>query len=426
MLHRALFPLLAATLSLSTVPLAVAGSSGDYQALSALRDAAGMPGFSWNGHLEKAASDHVRYLLGNPEASHDQSPGSPGFTGSGPSERALHVGYPSTLVSENIASGQTTMEDALDGLMAAIYHRIGFLDFEVNEAGIASEEIRGDALRNGRPLAPGARVFAFEMGNRTLSRLCADPPALNEGRFYRGACANPKIKLGASRYEQALAEPAMQAPEVVVWPPDGATDITPAFFDESPDPLPDREVSGYPISIHVNPYKVVQTRLLDFELHVTRGGHPVDAVRLLDAGSDPNGRMDTHTFALFPLDRLDWGREYEARARLNLDGRTKLLRWRFHTRPLPQPGAVLRHNGEAFAVQGGERFTLHVPPRVDAPRLGSLTMLFPQGTRVESGFFDPNTLQLTLHGDHGTRVRFESDNGHRFELHLRCGGTPSC
>ncbi|MGB0713019.1 MAG: CAP domain-containing protein [Gammaproteobacteria bacterium] len=424
--HRLHSTLLACCLALCTAPPASADGQGDYQALSRLRGAAGLPGFSWNGQLERAARDHVRYLLGNPEASHDQQAGTPGFTGEGPSERALHAGYPSTLVSENLARGQPTMEAALDSLMAAIYHRIGFLNFEVNEAGIASEPFRANALKNGRPLTPGAQVFAFELGNRTLSHLCSDPPPLDEGRFYRGACADPEIKLGAKRYEQALAGPAMQAPEVVIWPPDGATDISPAFFHERPDPLPDRDVSGYPVSIHVNPYKVVQARLLEIELRETDTGLPTRSTRLLDAASDPNGRMDTHTFALFPLDRLDWGREYEARARVNLDGRTEQILWRFRTRHLPRPGATLRHNGEAFPVRGGEQFTLYVPPRTNAPRVGSLTMLFPEGSEVKSGFFDPNTLQLTVHGDHGARIRFESDNGHRFELHLRCDAVPSC
>ncbi|MCB1734193.1 MAG: CAP domain-containing protein [Gammaproteobacteria bacterium] len=382
------------------------------QALNALRAQAGMDGFSTEGRLAAAALGHARYLLAQPGAGHVQRRGGTGFTGVEPLDRARAARYPAMLVSENVAQGNTDADRALAGLMAAIYHRFGFLDFDVDSVGI------GYAAYRNRESSAG---YVFLMGNSALARLCGGKNFEGNGQYVYSVC-DPDIRIEKRVYDGARGRFALKQPEVVVWPPADMQDVPPAFFDESPDPLPDHEVSGYPISVSINPYRVGTVRAHDFRLVDLDSGKAVSNLRRMDVSTDPNRKLDDHQFAWFPLQRLKWGGHYEASVTLNLDGRVESRRWRFQVRDVPRPFYTVRvgTDQQAFVTDADGWLTVFVPPggRRGVQRLTTLEYRYPEGASVESEFFDGNTLRIRLRGQPGTKVRFETDGGIHFDVVL--------
>ncbi len=426
-----------------------------YGILNHYRKLAGMPLFHHSELLTESAANHVHYLNANPVNStdyldyHHQLPGRIGFTGVKPSDRALHVGYPSRKVSENISTGSaTSYSGSISSLMSAIYHRFGFLDFTVDEIGIARDDT----------------IFVYDMGNRQLSRICTDKPEyfaarsylrcgdylLNrddeaylcrnlpddaivddsvnglkcangtviDGRFIRRFCESPpedallhgpgsyyflcddryKVKkdwldslcrhpgvaayrplryftlsacpeikirsewredlcakagtsnmdeasfypdichtgflISVSRWEESEWERLAVAPDYVVWP---ARDYpTPTrFTSEFPDPLPDLEVTGYPISVHFNPYTTEDIRMDSFSLHYldSHSGQwmTVNDFSRLDHEHDPNNLFTPRQFAWFPIQPLYPGTTYRVDASFTYNGKSENLEWTFVT-----------------------------------------------------------------------------------------------
>jgi putative periplasmic protein len=123
-------------------------SFGGLAYLNFLRANAGLPTLAHSSVLEKSARNHARYLLQNPEDGHDERHRSnPFFTGNRPAERAQRVGYFYDGVHENISTGfypypeevdtHLPVQQQIDGLMTAIYHRFSLLEQGIDEAGAA-------------------------------------------------------------------------------------------------------------------------------------------------------------------------------------------------------------------------------------------------------------------------------------------------
>lgn len=431
-------------------------SQDPYEMINENRYLAGLPEFYRSRPLERAAANHARYLVANPINStdyldyHREIPGRRLFTGINPSDRGRHVGYPSDKVSENISFGSPSQADAITSLMAAIYHRFGFLDYTVSEIGIARR----------------SKVFVYDMGNRQLAQICTDrpeyfaarsylrcgdylissddeeylcrhlpeearlndipkglkcgngtvidgeylrdfcdsPPAealiqgpgsyysLCDGRYrvrrdwldalcrdpgpaaYRprqyftlSSCPDTRIKsewrerlcsmVGTSDMDEALFYPDIchgrflvsvkrweesegdrlaTVTDYVVWPPEDYPTPT-SFSSEYPDPLPDLEISGYPVSIHFNPYTTEDVHVFRFSLQryddVSEQWLPVNKIRRLDQRSDPNHKFTSRQFAWFPLDPLSPRTTYRVEIGFSYNGEAETLRWAFETRP---------------------------------------------------------------------------------------------
>jgi hypothetical protein len=137
--------------------------------LNQLRQQAGMTALQHQAALSTAAQNHADYLANNtwlehkqtlPSAHHEE-PGDVYFTGAEVGQRVMHAGYAHEAVLENISQGPAEMQpqDAVDGLMSAIYHRFTFLDLAADEVGIGT--------RDG--------VHVFELGRSDLRDLCTAP-----------------------------------------------------------------------------------------------------------------------------------------------------------------------------------------------------------------------------------------------------------
>lgn len=245
------------------------------------------------------------------------------------------------------------------------------------------------------------------------------PEALygDSGR-YRRPCAGPD-DIRVEFLDAMDRRKQLELPDIVVWPPSGAGDVPPAFFVEEPDPLPDLDVAGFPISIQINPAFAGKVVLKRFALSRLAGDRRValDDVRVLDAANDPNGVLGTHEFALFPLQRLAWGTAYEAEAELILDGEPRQLAWRFTTQGADIPVKVAGQDSNRFLVRSGEPFLLVVPPRDGAPHtvLSSRTEHL-RGNRVKLEVVDPNTLKVVIDADRCDRIRIRFDDGPLVQL----------
>ena len=234
--------------------------------LNEIREAMGMNTLVHNEQLAQAAQAHADYLVKNRITSHDEIPGRPGFTGRTPSERALHAGYLSTQVSENLSTKNRDARSSIDGLFSAIYHRFGFLDVGIDEIGVGATQDVHHTENS---------AFVYVMGNSYLNALCHEHAFKGYGRYVYGVCRDKRHRIAQKRFLEAQDANRRYNPKIVCYPYDGQKDVPPSFYDEMPDPLPDYEVSGFPVSVTFNAYFFKRVELVSFTL--TRSdGKPVD------------------------------------------------------------------------------------------------------------------------------------------------------
>jgi len=237
--------------------------------------------------IDIAAQGHSDYQRINNTITHDQIPGKEGFTGVDVSARLAAAGYrfntsASRAYGEVISaasngSGQYMAEE----LITAIYHRFVIFEPVFKEIGTGAATT-----------SAGYNYFTTDF-------------TANNG------------------YGAGLA-----SGQVAVWPFNGQVSVPRNFFSntESPDPVPDRNEVGYPISVHAN---------IDVTVAVTsftvrpRGGAEL-AVRLL---AYPN---DTHTgrssAAIIPLAPLLANTVYDVSFSGTAGGATVTRTWSFTTR----------------------------------------------------------------------------------------------
>ena len=114
------------------LPVVEIDSGYAYDYLNQLRKAAGLIPFVADDRLQQAANSHSRYLVVNRAQGHYQSRGLPEHSGYSAAERVILADYPTSTVTENVSiatKDDATIKQSIDGLMAAIYHRLGFLSF---------------------------------------------------------------------------------------------------------------------------------------------------------------------------------------------------------------------------------------------------------------------------------------------------------
>ncbi|MGD8309900.1 MAG: CAP domain-containing protein [Chromatiales bacterium] len=245
----------------------------------------------------------------------------------------------------------------------------------------------------------GARRVHADWLERRCSNLPENARYGYDGRYLE-ACAGT-VRMHAGWRDRLDARRQAALPDYIVWPPDGAEDAAPAFYEEQPDPLPGREVSGNPLSVQVNPRIADGLSLGPLQLHrIGPGGRRTPLqTQAMDADSDPNGKLQPSEHAFFPLEHLGWGQRYEAEARVERDGSTERLRWRFTTR---DPGARALSAGpdtRRLSYPRGRPFALFIPPTDAAPRpLGRYTYRAPRGARVDIEPVDYNTVRLEIAG----------------------------
>jgi len=361
--------------------------------LNRLRVAAGLNPLQRDPELTAAARNHAEYLQTHRMIGHGERPGDAGFTGNNAVERALYANYASRAVSENVSAvmgdRRKGMRMAVEDLFTAIYHRTIFLAFDIDRVGAAF-------VSDGN----GNSKAAFSMGNGRLNALCREPAQpIGFAAYYRDVCRDRERRVPAAAFEAAATTQKLANPLWVQWPYPGQAEVQPMFADEIPDPLPEVELSGNPVSLHFNPERVQRVELHSFELF-DAAGNALREVRLLRQENDPNRLLGGLDFALFPLKPLDWGASYRARASVTVDGERQILEWRFTTRQPPEglPLYKVARNGEQLTLHTGHnRFLVFIDPAT-AGRVLSVSARALDVAAIEANIVESNTLLLDLRG----------------------------
>ena len=350
--------------------------------LNEIRETMGMNALMPNSRLQMAAQAHADYLVRNHTVSHSEMEGLPGFTAKTPAGRAFRAGYLSSQVLENLSAQTRDARHSIDGLLSAIYHRFAFLNVGIDEVGVGLSQ---------DPKDPENNAFVYVMGNSYLDGLCREKSFKGYGRYLYHVCRDKSFRVAQKRFSEAKNANKINNPKVVVYPYDGQQEVPPAFYSEIPDPLPDYEVSGFPVSVTFNDFFFDKVELLRFRLY-REGGRVATPVRLLSRKSDPNGRFSDHEFALFPLERLAYDTDYKAEIVYRHRGRKRYLGWQFHTKVPSERMLRITAREATIAIKKDESYLLYIVPL--NPHDVIEGVVFPDDVYVR--FVDNNTLRLKL------------------------------
>ncbi|WEF32299.1 CAP domain-containing protein [Pseudoduganella chitinolytica] len=238
-----------------------------------------------NSAIDQAALGHSTYLRQNDTVSHDQVQGKTGYTGAVLADRFAAAGYRITAPYAygeviSAAADRTGFYHA-EELIAAIYHRFVIFEPLFREMGTGASST-----------ASGYTYFTAD--------------------FAASGGYGPGVGRG----------------NVVTYPVNGQTAVPVNFLSdsESPDPVPDRNEVGYPISVHAdNPSKIVVN---SFTVRA-RGGTDLP-VRLLTKATDKE--TPDAAASIIPLAKLTAGTVYDVRFSGTVDGTAIGRNWSFTTR----------------------------------------------------------------------------------------------
>ncbi|MFP4640222.1 MAG: hypothetical protein ACLFMY_07250 [Guyparkeria sp.] len=134
------------------------------------------------------------------------------------------------------------------------------------------------------------------------------------------------------------------------------------FHSEQPDPLPEHDFSGYPVSVGFNPAHFSEPpESVSLRLFEQETGREVPAIVQRQQDNDPHGLLTAHQFVLFPGERLGWGQAYRVELRYRADGRQHHA-WTFRTRAFDAPLHEVTEGGQTVQAEAGRPFLLYVPP----------------------------------------------------------------
>lgn len=247
----------------------------------------GMAALTRNTSIDTAALGHSRYLQLNNTVSHSQETGKSGFTGTDLNARLAAAGYtltPSYAAGEVIsAAGNTSGFYHAEELIAAVYHRFVIFEPVFREIGTGAVTANGN-----------------------YTYFTADLAASNG--------------LGAG----------LGAGKIAVYPVDGQTAVPTNFFsnNEEPDPVPDLNEVGYPISVHADSGRTGDLTVASFTV-APRGGAAL-TTRLLSQATD--SATGAKVAAIVPLTVLRANTIYDVSFRGMVHGVTVAHDWSFTTR----------------------------------------------------------------------------------------------
>ena len=360
--------------------------------LNTLREKTGLPAFTTQANLRAAAQNHSAYLQTNDTTGHYEDSTKSGYTGDYGDDRVIAAGYASKFVSENVSSGGSTVEKSIDNLFSAIYHRFSFLSLLNNEIGIG--------------ISNNQTKYTYNMGNSGINNLCENE-SYHGGGYYL-ICADGTKKLSVVDVNNSMNEVGQNAPSLILWPAKNSEDIPPVFNEESPDPLPNYSVSGYPISVEFNKKDFpTAPEVSSFTLE-TADTTQLDAITIMDESNDPNSHFSSYQFALFPEKRLEWGSRYNAEVIYTSNGSTSSQRWCFTTRSLrPVADKFYRISQDSnLNVISGQTYAFYLVPHNGTEHVSRTNYSY-NTNAPDFKFIDSNTISITLTGDVGRHANFD-------------------
>lgn len=251
------------------------------------RQQMGLAPLARNAQIDTAALNHSNYQALNGTITHDEMAGRRGFTGASVLDRLRATQY--AIPASNYAYGEvisstpdTNGINAAEDLIAAIYHRFVIFEPKFLEAGAASAT--GGS---------GYTYFTTDFATRTLNRF-----GLGSGKL-------------------------------VVYPFSNQQNLPTVFYSdqEQPDPVPDRNEVGYPVSVHADITSTIAVQ--SFTIN-PRGGAAL-ATKLLRKENDAE-IGEPSVAAIIPLSVLQSQTLYDVRFVGSVDNVPVNLSWSFSTR----------------------------------------------------------------------------------------------
>lgn len=251
------------------------------------RAQAGMPVLTRNELLDRAAAGHSEYQKVNNVVTHEQTVGKPGFTGVNQGDRMLAAGYvynKSTYAYGEVISATSNGSGfyMAEELITAIYHRFVIFEPKFKEIGTGAATT-----------SAGYTYFTTNF-------------AATNGYG-----------------------PGVGSRNLVTWPFNGQVKVATNFFSdyEAPDPVPNINEVGYPVSVHadIDVNVVVQS----FTMR-PRGGADLEA-RLIKAGENTNAQTSPAA-ALVPLSVLKANTIYDVTFTGTLNSVPTTKAWFFTTK----------------------------------------------------------------------------------------------
>ena len=375
--------------------------------LNTLRTKAGLVVFSEESRLQQAAKNHSDYMQINNVSGHYEESGKTGFTGNWPLDRVLYTDYTLRAVSENVSwESGGTYKSSIDMLFSAIYHRYGFLNMTSDEIGIG--------------VSDNGEFYTYDMGYSALRDLCENS-TYESGSYVYNVCKDENKKIEADVWSSATENHKDSSPDIVLWPPDESDDIPPVFYEESPDPLPNDSVTGYPVSIEFNTVTYsTSPEVSDLIIKDLKTGDYLERIILMNKENDPNGYFTDFQFANFPKHRLEWGHAYEVELTYSYEGTRYTKYWQFKTRTLKNVVErfyrIENNNDISLNVVSGKSYGIYIVANDTNDVLGSVTYSYNTKEKPIFSYIDYNTVSATVTGDVGTYVQFTFDNGQKITL----------
>ncbi|MGV7211577.1 CAP domain-containing protein [Oxalobacteraceae bacterium A2-2] len=251
------------------------------------RGQAGVPTLVRNGFLDKAALAHSNYQYLNNVVAHEETAGKTGYTGANTQARMAAAGYTSLSLSGEVisAANSTSGFYHAEQLITAIYHRFVLLEPTFKEIGTGAVTS-----------SSGYTYFTANL-----------------------AAANG---LGSGLAAGALA----------VYPYNGQTQVDTSFQSdaEEPDPVPNQNVVGYPISVQGNySSATVPTMVVTSFTVAPRGGSAL-ATRMLTSSTDSH--TPGFAAAIIPLSTLSSNTVYDVSFAGSINGTPVTRNWSFTTK----------------------------------------------------------------------------------------------
>lgn len=246
----------------------------------------GLGALARNSRIDIAAQGHSDYQRVNNVVTHDQTRGKPGFTGVLLQDRLAAANYRiegTNAIGEVIsATNNNSGFFMAEELITAIYHRFVIFEPVFKEIGTGAASTSG-----------GYNYFTADM-------------AANNG-FATGLAAGT----------------------IATWPFNGQVQVPRNFLSdyEEPDPVPDINEVGYPVSVHTNLTRKLTVRTFTIR---QRGASGDLRTRLLVQGQDANTTTQSAA-AIVPLAPLAANATYDVTFVGAIDGTSVSRTWSFTT-----------------------------------------------------------------------------------------------
>lgn len=249
------------------------------------RQQAGLPAVARNALLDAAAQGHSDYQKLNDTITHEQVPGKPGFTGQTTGDRLMAAGY--LLPAGGYAYGEVISAtsdrsgfNAAEDLIAAIYHRFVIFEPIFKDGGSGAATVTG-----------GLTYFTTDFATIGINTTAQDRSRL------------------------------------FAYPFPGQQRVPVNFLsdNEVPDPVPNVNEVGYPVSLH----STLGTTLAVQSFTIRPHGGDLLPVQLLKHDTDP--QTPASAVAIIPVGVLKPATTYDVQFAGSLDGVGVSRSWAFTT-----------------------------------------------------------------------------------------------